>query len=191
MALNPAGMEKSLKELFETGQTDDISKAAESLSDIYYEYAREAENSFSYTFPFVSKANVELNKSALKTGLISAYLTQTPPTIASGIASAFTAFWLSPPVTFPDDSDSSSLPPPGGVAPNVWTSTIVTAVSGTASLQSSVLSEFSIVDPDLASAEVKAKKFAAYYSAFTKTVVVTVIVTPPSAPPITIPATLV
>lgn len=100
-------------------------------------------------------ADTNANAVALAAALASVFTTSIDPaTTASGMATAFTAFWFSPPLAF------TSIPPAG---PGV-----VTAVAGTAVLQSFFAALVPTSDADDAMTRV-----ATALDVFTKTVVVT------------------
>ena len=105
-------------------------------------------------------------QAALAAAFLSAAGGTSAAATAAALSAAFTAFWLTPPVSF-------AFTPPN------TTPGAVTLVSGTAALQAAIAGM-----PPAATRRAGAEQFAAAIHAFTMTVVVTHPNTPPVVPPV-------
>jgi|SRR5665213_647468 len=110
-----------------------------------------------------SPLSLEPSRATLETALVGIFSNpyQLPPQTASLMSLAFTAFWFLPPVVTTDT-------PPG----------IVTAVAGTALLQTALLSTWLGKFAARASAEQAAVGIAAALDAFTRTVIILIPIIP-------------
>src|SRR4030042_7093266 len=120
--LNKIKLESDIKDFFDNGHSEDIDKNAEIMFNIYFEYIKNAENSFSkgLNVPVPSYPSFDLTRDSALGLYKTAYHTQKSASIATGIANAFTVLWTG--VTFPKDLQVNASTPPNGISPNIWVS---------------------------------------------------------------------
>jgi len=157
MALDPNSLKQQLLNLFNS-KADTYDAAAQAWVDAYSAYAAVGQ-AFGIT-----PTLLPVSKTAMKSVLLAQFIDISPSptkaaTVASSIATALTAFWLSPPVQF-------SLP-----------AIFVTAVTGTPILTTALQTVFaSVLSTD--TPDIKATQLSSAMDIFTKTVTVTNFVPP-------------
>lgn len=159
MALDSSALSDSLASVF-AAPAPDFPISAKNWANAYAGYATEAQSC--QAVPPVPAA-IQAAQATLQATLAAAFAAGIDPvSTATGMASAFTAFWLAPPVLF------------SGVTPGV-----VTAVGGAAVLATALVASWTENTLTKASASAAASTMATILDAFTRTVVVTH--APPSA----------
>lgn len=154
MALSQATLKSGIQAIMAAPFPRNSAEAADRWSAAYASYAASATSCGG-----VSPASLAAAQAALKgvlTGVFAAR-SPTPNAAASAFASAFTAFWIAPPVVF------APHPFPG----------VVTVVGGTAALGPALLSAWSSNLATRARADAASSSIASALHAFTLTVVVT------------------
>jgi hypothetical protein len=151
LALDPSSLSSSLLALY-TSPPKTVIEAAQRWAAAYSEYAADAQ-SCQGVVPL--PAAVTASQGLLAQALVGAFTSIDPVFTAATMASAFTVFWLVPPVAFPGGT-------PG----------FVTAVAGTAFLEAALLTNWFEDVVDEISADMAAKQIAGLLDTFTRTVVV-------------------
>ncbi len=153
--LNPTLLEDKLKEfLFNSSPPADAAACAEGWAEAYKLYAVDGQSCAGGNPVGGSLTAAKATLKATLTPILNVILhPNDPSTVASGLAAAFTAFWLTPPVVFTSAGT-------------------VTTVSGTAALQTA-LNAFWTAGGAYPSADVAAAAHANILNIFTHTVFVT------------------
>lgn len=155
MALNQTSLRNALKTLFETPPAaaepstlaTRAAAAAAGWASVYRAYAAAAQ---SCLLASPSGPSLTAAEATLTATLTTAFQGTNPATLASGVAAAFTAFWLTPPVAF------------GAGA--------VVAVGGTGALQTALTGLWTVSPPPSKTPLQAADDHAALLHAFTLTV---------------------
>jgi len=174
MALNLAKLKQGLLGI--NGHGKDFPKtpvvAAKRWARAYAAYAQDA-----ISLGGAAPIPLAANEAALAAALVPVFANprNLPPQTAQVYATAFTAFWFAPPVTFPLTPAGTPLPPP--ILPG-----IVTLVGGTIALPSALMAAWASNFATSASDEVAMAKMAQVLDAFTRTVIVTHLISVPGPP---------
>lgn len=141
-------------------------EAAGAWAEIYGNYAQAGQSCKGV--PATASPGLPAAKVTLQNALVGAFSGVDPATTSAAIASAVTAFWLTPPLAFPPDG-------------------LVSVVGGTAVLQSGLIAQWASnmgIPPPGVTADAAAAQMATLFDTFTRTVAVAHTAPPPCALPL-------